>query len=196
MQLSMWDARRPPQCAWSFVKIWHGHSRQAGEMAHEIRPSPSLAVACYAWFSRPRFRWEVHMPEKIENESSGNSTAAGPSHFSLCKRIVILAVCTVSALNVEIARADSINGTWCSPGGKRIVISYENVTLDDGNEVYGDYDRHHYVFKMPPDGEWAHKTADIVLGGEDVIYIRYISESGVELLPEPEKWTRCQADLS
>ena len=92
--------------------------------------------------------------------------------------------------------ADSINGNWCSPDGRQIEISYEKVKLNDGNEVYGDYDRHHYVFRMPPEGAWAEATVDLVLRGQDVVIVRYISGSGVELLSEPEKWTRCRAGAS
>ena len=110
--------------------------------------------------------------------------------------MVALAVCAMTFLSGGTAMADSINGIWCGQDGQRTEISYEEVKLSDGTEVYGDYDRHHYVFKMPPHGEWAGATVDLVLGSEDVVFARYISESGEELLSEPEKWTRCQSTVS
>lgn len=98
-------------------------------------------------------------------------------------------------LNIDTAMADSVNGSWCGPEGRQFEISYETVKFPDGTEVNGDYDHHHYLFKMPPLLQWEGAEVDVVLGPQDIAYVRYISDIGLELLSEPEIWTRCKLDV-
>ena len=136
------------------------------------------------------------MPNEGEHGHSSVSAPTGNFHCAVGKKVSIFALCTASVLYIDVAMADSINGIWCSMDGRQFKILYEVVKLGDGIELDGDYDRHHYVFRMPPHGEWGDATVDLVMGSQDVVFVRYFSRSGIELLPEPEKWTRCEASVS
>ncbi len=112
------------------------------------------------------------------------------------KKVALLALCAGSTLSIDSALADSVNGEWCSSDGREIEILFEEVKLSDGTEAHGEYDRHHYVFRIPTNGEQGGATVDLVLADRDIAYVRYYSEAGLELSSEPEKWTRCELGVS
>lgn len=155
-----------------------------------------LLVAWYTRSSRPQRRGKRQLPSKGEIELSRIPLRADIFCGAHSKKFVMLFVLLGSTFNFDIAMADSVNGKWCSLGEKHFEISYEEVTLSDGTEVDGDYDAHHYVFRMPPIGDSGDTTVDLVLVRQDVIHVRFISDSGIELLPQPEKWTRCEPGVS
>ena len=104
-----------------------------------------------------------------------------------CRNIVVLALCLVAHSSFDLAMADTVNGEWCSLDGRRLEISYENVRLNEEYDMKGDYDRHHYVFRIPPLNQDEETTFDIVLARQDVVIVRYLSDSGLEVSHAPHR---------
>lgn len=131
----------------------------------------------------------------------GNTSLRGfhpvaASHFDGRKIVLIVTLCAAFFLPLDIALADSLNGKWCTKDGRQYEISFEIVTLSDGFDVFGDYDRHHFVFRLPPNVNLGGATVDLVLVNRDVAFARYLTKSGLEIYSEPEKWTRCASGVS
>ncbi|MDD9922720.1 MAG: hypothetical protein OXQ92_10650 [Boseongicola sp.] len=112
------------------------------------------------------------------------------------KRSTALVSCLALVLGTNVAVADSVNGLWCSGDGRQFEISFEEVTLDSGEVVFGDYDRHHFLFTMPSHSRLGDTTVELVMGMKDRAIVRYISQSGIELHHEMETWARCELQLS
>lgn len=89
-------------------------------------------------------------------------------------------------------RADIIDGQWCSLDGRRIKIDREYVVTPGGNWTKGDYDAHHFVFKIPAIEKNGGREADMVLVSDDVAHIRYRTDSIEEKGTAPEVWRRCE----
>jgi len=97
----------------------------------------------------------------------------------------VLALCALP----QFARADAIDGEWCSEKGRRINIAGSSYALSGGAKAEGAYTRHSFAFAMPAGEPDAGKPVDMVLQGEARIRVR-IGES------EPEVWRRCPPGIS
>lgn len=87
------------------------------------------------------------------------------------------------------ARADSIDGDWCSEKGRRISIDGPAYSLSGAAKAQGDYTRHAFAFRMPTGEPDAGAVVDMVLQGETRVRVR-IGES------EPQIWRRCPPGIS
>ena len=105
------------------------------------------------------------------------------NHLALMS--MVLALCTLP----QLARADAIDGEWCSEKGRRINIAGPSYSLSGGAKAEGAYTRHSFAFAMPAGEPEAGKPVDMVLQGETRIRVR-IGES------EPEVWRRCPPGIS
>lgn len=106
-------------------------------------------------------------------------------------RTIIFAGLGLLALTVE-SRADIIDGQWCSLDGRRIKIDNEFVVTPGGNWTKGDYDAHHFVFKIPAIEKDGGREADMVLVSNDIAHIRYRTDSIEQKSAKPEIWRRCE----
>lgn len=94
------------------------------------------------------------------------------------------------------AKADAVDGHWCSPNDHQLFIDGSVVIINDLSETNGDYGRHHYVFEMPEDEFMGGSQVDLVLISPNIAHVRYISKTGDELNKMPEVWTRCSDSIS
>ncbi|MCC2099103.1 MAG: hypothetical protein KDJ29_19595 [Hyphomicrobiales bacterium] len=90
-------------------------------------------------------------------------------------------------LSANPARADAIDGQWCSPQGKHLRIDGPSVTTPGGAKIQGDYDRHSFTYVAPPKEPSAGKK----------IYMSLVSEEEMDLhvgspVAKPERWKRCE----
>lgn len=104
----------------------------------------------------------------------------------------------ICALLVTMAAAlgDVIDGQWCAKDGRRMRIDGEHVTTPGGMKIKGEYDRHHYLFRVPAFEPNAGKDADLVLVSNTVIHLRYHTGSDERSDTPPEVWTRCKEPVS
>lgn len=85
------------------------------------------------------------------------------------------------------ARADSIDGNWCSPDGRQMRIDGPQITTPTGARVAGQYGRHDFSYVAP--------------GSNATVTMRLVNDSTVSLRPSQscertETWRRCQAPIS
>ena len=85
------------------------------------------------------------------------------------------------------ARADAIDGDWCNPEGKHIVIKGPEITLPDGAQLNGNYTRHSFAYTVP-DGQPAAGTPMIMTLVNENLAVAKAYRGGVL----PVTWKRCE----
>lgn len=83
------------------------------------------------------------------------------------------------------ARADAIDGDWCSEDGRRLTINGPDIVTPAGQQLKGDYDRHHFSYVEP--------------GSSGMISMALISEIRMRLKPpagDEQLWRRCGKPVS
>jgi hypothetical protein len=98
-----------------------------------------------------------------------------------------LGACALATLTATPARADAIDGDWCSPDGRHVEIHGPRIITPAGNQLAGDYTRHSFAY-VAPAGE---KDAGVPVA------MRLLNEEMVQITPRPgapsETWLRCKA---
>ena len=106
----------------------------------------------------------------------------------------ILSVALLLAFPVAPARADQIDGKWCSMEGELIEVAFTDVTTLGGNAVKANYDRHHIDFVIPK-GE---KHEGMVFSADQLnheqIRVTVIGDNGTG--SPSEIWEKCQTGVS
>jgi hypothetical protein len=103
----------------------------------------------------------------------------------LFSRMLLAAV--VLCLASAAARADAIDGDWCSAEGKHIVIKGPEITLPDGAQLQGNYTRHSFAYVVPENQPAAGTQMIITLVNEDLAVAK--AYRGGTL---PVTWKRCE----
>jgi hypothetical protein len=88
------------------------------------------------------------------------------------------------------ARADVIDGDWCT-AGQRMTIRGPDIVTPGGKQTRGNYDRHSFSYVVPAGEAGAGETVSIILRGE---YLAH-SRQGATDAPLTE-WKRCSATVS
>ena len=94
------------------------------------------------------------------------------------------------AMGSGAARADAIDGSWCYKG-RHLAIEGPSILIPSGKQITGQYDRHSFVYQVPPGDKGAGTSIFMVLLDEDTMTLRTGSEQS-----EPEVWRRCAAPVS
>ena len=105
--------------------------------------------------------------------------------FQLCAMALGLA-----ALTTMPARADAIDGAWCTDKGKRLVINGPSLMTPTGTRVHGNYDRHGFTYVVPAGDPGAGGTVEMRLLGEHAMQSRNEKSSDIE------DWQRCGPAVS
>ena len=87
------------------------------------------------------------------------------------------------------ARADAIDGTWCSESGQRLAIDGPSVTTTRGLKLSGDYTRHSFRFTLPQNEQDAGTPVDMVLQGEAQVRVTIGTSAA-------QTWRRCPPGTS
>ena len=64
--------------------------------------------------------------------------------------LLLLVALLAVLLAAGAARADAIDGDWCSAGGQRMSIRGDNITIPSGKQIVGNYSRHAFDYVIPP----------------------------------------------
>jgi hypothetical protein len=104
-------------------------------------------------------------------------------------RLVSLGMMVWRAGGGGVARADSIDGHWCSNSGRRLIIEGPAVTTPGGARMQGMSSCHSFASTMPANVADAGSPVDIVLQGEPRVSGR-IGPSAVQ------SWRRCAEGIS
>lgn len=88
------------------------------------------------------------------------------------------------------AKADQIDGTWCSPAGQTMTIKGANVQTPGGRSLTGRYSRHNFDYEIPQ-GE-PHAGGRVFAEQLNDQEIRVTLIKPVQTEPGAhETWTRC-----
>jgi len=85
------------------------------------------------------------------------------------------------------ARADAIDGDWCSTDGQRMSIRGDNITIPSGKQIVGRYSRHAFDYVIPPGDSGAGDTVDIILRSEYLAFSRQAATGD-----RTTEWRRCK----
>ncbi len=70
------------------------------------------------------------------------------------------------------ARADAIDGNWCSPDGRSMSIAGPQIVTPGGTRMKGDYDRHGFRYVGPARGKPAGARVEMSQLDENTIHAR------------------------
>ncbi|HMQ57508.1 MAG TPA: hypothetical protein PKE65_03065 [Rhizobiaceae bacterium] len=100
-----------------------------------------------------------------------------------------LATLAVSLALTLAARADAIDGDWCSAEGKHLRIDGPKIAIPSGAEISGEYNRHGFRYVGPAgDPEEGQEIVMRQQSEEEMTLRRKIGDA----LQPPETWRRCQ----
>jgi hypothetical protein len=83
------------------------------------------------------------------------------------------------------ARADSIDGTWCSPGGLVLSIEGREITTPGRHKIIGNYSRHAFAYVVPDGENPVGETVEMRLLNKDAMDVKAPNR-------EVETWRRCE----
>ena len=108
------------------------------------------------------------------------------------RHVVYLAAVAVGSLTlIDLARADAIDGDWCHADGRRLSIRGPDLTTPGGRQIVGDYDRHGFVYVVPPGESGAGDKVVMTLLSETLMH----SRQGDNDAPV-QVWNRCRPTVS
>ncbi|WP_439547921.1 hypothetical protein [Falsiroseomonas sp.] len=94
------------------------------------------------------------------------------------------------AMAPGMARADAIDGHWCSDGGLRLTIQGPNLLSPGGARMAGEYDRHGFSYTAPAGEPGAGGRVDLRLMGDNAVRVQ--AANG----PIEPVWRRCGPPVS
>ena len=89
-------------------------------------------------------------------------------------RRLLLAACGVVALIAAAgpARADAIDGNWCSPDGRQsMTIDGPRILTPGGTRITGLYDRHAFAYQVPAAEPNAGAQVSMTLANENTVFL-------------------------
>lgn len=103
-----------------------------------------------------------------------------------------LPVAAAALLAATPAKADAIDGNWCSPSGRTMSIRGPEIVTPGGNKIDGQYDRHFFSYVIPGTEPGAGSTVNMTLLGENAVRIEADASRGTQA----EIWNRCGPSVS
>lgn len=107
------------------------------------------------------------------------------------RRIMTIGLVLGLALAAGPARADAIDGNWCSTDGRYMTIEGPAITTPGGARIQGQYDRHHAAYVVPTAEPGAGQTVQMTLVNEQTVHAKRGAAEGA-----PEVWKRCARPTS
>ncbi len=106
-------------------------------------------------------------------------------------RLMLRVAAVAVLLQTGVARADAIDGDWCSTDGLRMSIHAEKITTPGGGQIEGNYSRHAFDYVVPPGEKGSGEVVNIILRGEHLALSRQGSADG-----PMREWHRCKETIS
>ena len=107
-----------------------------------------------------------------------------------------LAASALTVLLAQAARADAIDGNWCSADGKRMEIEGPAVTTPAGTQWHGNYSRHYFTYEVPPSDPRAGETVYMALLNENTVRLTMAANAQAAQTSPTEIWHRCPPAVS
>lgn len=107
------------------------------------------------------------------------------------RRILMSGLVLGLVCGASMARADAIDGNWCSTDGRFMTITGPSITTPGGARIEGQYDRHHATYVVPPTEPGSGQTVAMTLVNEQTVHAKRGAAEGA-----PEVWKRCARPTS
>ena len=114
-------------------------------------------------------------------------------HWWLALGVAALAA---TGLSAGVARADAIDGNWCSAEGKRMSIEGPAITTPAGTQWHGDYNRHYFTYEVPAKDPGAGQTVYMALLNENTVRLTIATDAQKAQQSPVEVWHRCPPAVS
>ena len=88
-----------------------------------------------------------------------------------------IATATLTAFSAQVARADAIDGNWCSADGKRMEIEGPAITTPSGTPWHGNYNRHYFTYDVPASAPGAGQTVYMALLNENTVHLTMAADA-------------------
>ncbi|MEQ8248902.1 MAG: hypothetical protein RID42_14590 [Alphaproteobacteria bacterium] len=105
-------------------------------------------------------------------------------------RGLLVTVVLLGAFVAGTAWADAIDGEWCSVQGRTLAIEGPRIHTPGGNRIEGLYDRHGFIYTVPPGEPDAGKEVRMVMVNEDTV------QMAVGAATAFQTWRRCRPGTS
>ena len=105
--------------------------------------------------------------------------------------LLISAMAIVYAVSSTPAQADAIDGYWCSPDGRTLLIDGPHIVTPGGKSMKGDYDRHGFRYTVPKQEPDAGSIIDMNLIDDDTVQYQASAANA-----KSELWQRCSKPVS
>lgn len=102
----------------------------------------------------------------------------------------------IIALSPGLARADAIDGNWCSAEGKRMSIEGPAIVTPAGTATHGNYSRHYFTYQVPPSDPGAGQTVYMALLNENTVHLTMAADAQKAQQAAVEVWHRCPPAVS
>jgi hypothetical protein len=89
--------------------------------------------------------------------------------------------------SLSVARADVIDGNWCSGDGRHFSIAGPTIVTAEGVKTQGNYSRHAFSYTIPAPGPSAGAEVFMILLNEVTVRLRV----GADPAAPTEIWKRC-----
>lgn len=109
--------------------------------------------------------------------------------------ITTIAICA-TMLSAGAARADVIDGDWCSPDGKHLSIRGPDIVTPGGTRASGNYDRHAFSYVVPARDPNAGFTVAMRLVNEETMQFRIGADAQAAAGAPMQIWHRCTTPIT
>ena len=106
-------------------------------------------------------------------------------------RIAIALLAAILLLPTTPARADAIDGDWCSRDGRNLSIRGPEITTPGGTRMQADYDRHHFHYVVPAAEPGAGQHVFMTLRGDHLVHLRMAADAQAAAAAPVQEWRRC-----
>ncbi len=104
------------------------------------------------------------------------------------KRAAAIAITIAALAAAPSARADAIDGEWCSAKGLNLMITGPKIRLPSGKEIDGKYARHEFAYQIPAGEADAGTIVYLQMRDEESMLFRIIKDGAPGA---PDLWRRC-----
>jgi hypothetical protein len=102
----------------------------------------------------------------------------------------------IFGLSPGLARADAIDGNWCSAEGKHMSIEGPAIVTPAGTPTHGNYSRHYFTYQVPAPDPGAGQTVYMALLNENTVHLTMASDAQKAQQTPVEVWHRCPPAVS
>ena len=102
----------------------------------------------------------------------------------------------IMVLSPGLARADAIDGNWCSAEGKRLLIEGPAIVTPTGTATQGNYSRHYFSYQVPASDPGAGQTVFMALLNENTMRLAMATDAQSVQQATIEVWHRCPPAVS